>query len=109
MILFALLSAVAGPDPFLRSSGQSYQICVETQAKRLSKSRETAPVVADAAIEACRSAREKVEVAIAAHSIVEHPEWSANYTKEVMEVALAKIDERVRTRAIFVITDARSK
>ena len=107
LILAAATSPSAG-NP-IGQEGVEYRTCIEREAKRMSKSKETAPTVATAAIEGCKERRETLEIAMMANLYVDHPDWAIARREQTIASALEIFDRRVRNRAIFIVTNARAK
>ena len=106
-ILAAATSPSAGSP--IGQEGVEYRTCIEREAKRMSKSKETAPTVATAAIEGCKERQEALAIAMMANSFVDHPDWAIAYREQTIARALEIFEERARNRAIFVVTNARAK
>jgi hypothetical protein len=104
-----LATTIPSGDPDAAKVGDAYRECVETEAKRMARSKETAPVVAESALTSCAAAREDIEINVLAKSYVQHPEWSIDQRQRVVKRVLDLVDEKVRDLAIFIVTDARSR
>ena len=85
-----------------------YAECIMENAQTLEPSGEAAPVVADAAVAACRTVRVKAQEVIMLHAMV-NSGVSVEIAGNVADQMLAKIDNAGREKAALSITKIRAE